>query len=168
MRRIAVVGMVILAVVAMPVIAGAKAGDKPAKVTICHVPDDGGTPHFIEVNAKAVAAHEAHGDYPEACEAPSDEPTDNLPPTASILASPQCSWSGECSYLVLYSSGSADPEGNDLTYFWTVTGSDGTTVNYMTSSVTIMLAGQTSFLVTLVVSDGELLSEPAQAFVEIP
>ena len=92
----------------------------------------------------------------------------NLPPTASILASPQCSWSGECSYLVLYSSGSADPEGNDLSYFWTVTGSDGTTVNYMTSSVTIMLAGQTSFMVTLVVSDGELLSEPAQAFVEIP
>lgn len=59
MRRIAVVGMIILGLVAVPLIAAAKPA--PEKVEICHVTGDGGA-HVIEVSTKAMQKHMDHGD----------------------------------------------------------------------------------------------------------
>lgn len=59
MRRITVIGMIIMGLVALPLVAAA--GPAP-KVEICHQTGDGES-HIIEVSTKAFEAHEAHGDW---------------------------------------------------------------------------------------------------------
>ncbi|HSR44790.1 MAG TPA: hypothetical protein VLT15_06130 [Acidimicrobiia bacterium] len=61
MRRITVVGMIILGLVAVPLIAAAKPAPEK-KVEICHFDDDG-IGHVINVSVKALPAHLAHEDY---------------------------------------------------------------------------------------------------------
>ena len=67
MRRITVVGMIILGLVAMPLIAAAKPAPEK-KTEICHFNGEG-VGHTIEVSKKAVTAHLAHGDSEGECTA---------------------------------------------------------------------------------------------------
>lgn len=66
MRRITVIGMIILGLVALPLMAAAKSDKTPDKIEICHVDDDGET-RTIEVSEKAKTAHLNHGDVEGAC-----------------------------------------------------------------------------------------------------
>ena len=154
MRRIAVVGMVILAVVALPVIAGAKAGDKPAKVTVCHLPDDGGAPHEIVVNEKALPAHIGHGDVEGNCDFAEPDPPENTAPTAVMTIDGSCSdFYPVCTFWA-DADGSIDPDGDELTYYWEITGpataSGSGPVIYMIDKP------PGTYTVTLTVSDGFL------------
>jgi hypothetical protein len=86
MRRITVIGMIILGLVALPLMAAAKSDKTPDKIEICHVDEDGET-RTIEVSEKAKAAHLKHGDALEACpEASTTEP----PVTASFVGAVTC------------------------------------------------------------------------------
>lgn len=169
MRRIAVVGMIILGLVAVPLIAAAKPA--PEKTEICHVTGDGGT-HTITVSEKALPAHLAHGDEELACVDPAGTTPDTTPPpnqapTATITYSYSCDDSGpfvQCRDEFDGAS-SSDPEGSDLIYFWTVNGPYGST-NFNSPILSIPEDPNISFTVTLVVSDGQLLSEPAVWYIE--
>ena len=66
MRRITVIGMIILGLVALPLMAAATpAPDK--KVEICHSTGDGDF-HTVEVSRNALQAHLDHGDPEGACD----------------------------------------------------------------------------------------------------
>ena len=95
MRRITVIGMIILGLVALPLMAAAKSDKAPDKMEICHVDDDGET-HVIEVSPNAVAAHYGHndpefteGDIAQQCAALDSgvDAGDSAPPTAEIQVS---------------------------------------------------------------------------------
>jgi hypothetical protein len=58
--------MIILGLVALPLVAAAKPEAKPPKIEICHSTGDGEA-HVIEVSAKALEAHLAHGDIEGLC-----------------------------------------------------------------------------------------------------
>ncbi|MDH5373162.1 MAG: hypothetical protein OEX97_09485, partial [Acidimicrobiia bacterium] len=84
MRRITVVGMIILSLVAMPLVVSAKGGGD-SKVIVCHFPDEGGDPHEITISDKALGAHvgddkhEGHGDLEGECPDLDALPPVNLP-----------------------------------------------------------------------------------------
>ena len=165
MRRITVVGMIILSLVAMPLVVSA--APSTDKVEICHVTGDGDA-HTISVSEKALKGHLKHGDLPLPCDAPEAPlPDDNQAPIAEIQLSFTCVF-GVCEYLTFNGSSSSDPEGLPLSFFWTVTGSDGITSTHLGTGATVPVYGNTSFVVTLVVSDGELQSDEAMEVVLVP
>ncbi len=151
MRRIAVVGMIILGLVALPLIAGAAAGGTD-KVQVCHFPDGGGDPHEIVIAEKALKGHANHGDTEGVCPDLSSLPPANTPPVAVIA--PIFCGSFSCD-MVLDGTGSFDDEGDPLTFAWTVVGTSNT---YSSSEPFwyIINPPTDTYEVTLVVSDGEL------------
>ena len=66
MRRITVIGMIILGLVALPLVAAAAPALK-GKTEICHMTGDGDL-HTVEVSKNALQAHINHGDSKGACE----------------------------------------------------------------------------------------------------
>lgn len=132
------------------------------KVTICHIPPGNpGNAHTISVGEPAVAKHVAnHGDTLGACD------VDNQPPNAEA-GEDQCLLLGEVA--ILDGSGSSDPDGDPITFAWTITeGPDGSTV---------VLSGETTvdptftpdqlgeYVLELVVSDGELTDDDSVSVV---
>lgn len=157
MRRITVVGMIILGLVAVPLVVGAKAGDKPAKVAVCHIPDSG-EPHEIVISEKALKAHvgdfdnEGHGDTLGECPDLAELPPANTPPVASVTITSSCALS--CTFK-FDGSASFDDEGDALTYQWKITGPDKTWSS--TDPITFAPGFQDDTLVyEFTVSDGEL------------
>ena len=122
MRRITVIGMIILGLVALPLMAAAKPDAKPAKVGICHIPEEGGEPHGIVISEKALPAHEAHGDLLGDCLDLTNLPPVNTAPVAVIEVT-RCSFYDGCT-LLLDGTGSFDDEGDSLSYSWTITDSE--------------------------------------------
>ena len=114
MRRITVIGMIILGLVALPLVAAAKSDKTPDKIEICHVDDDGES-RTIEVSEKAETAHLAHGDAPEACAEPST--TEAPAVTAAFVGTVTC---GE-GFYELYCDLALDSDGSTgaiATYEW--------------------------------------------------
>ena len=159
MRRIAVVGMVVLAVVAMPLVVGAKSGEKPAKLTVCHIPDDGGEPHEIVVNEKALPAHLGHDDVEGTCDFAEPDPV-NSPPTAVITTvMNDCAGSmfgTQCTVLV-DGLASSDPDGDPLSYDWVFSGPAGIGGSASGGEVLITGGAEGFYTFTLTVSDGTAL-----------
>jgi hypothetical protein len=153
MRRIAVVGMVILAVVALPLVVGAKAGDKPAKVTICHIPD-AGEAHEIVVSERALEAHLGHGDPVGDCPSDSDLPPLNTAPVAVINVSASCSYFTGCA-LTLDGQDSFDDESDPLIYAWVIIAPNGSETTSDWPALAIS-GDPGTYQVSLTVSDGEL------------
>jgi hypothetical protein len=149
--------MVILAVVALPVIAGAKAGDKPAKVTVCHLPDDGGAPHEIVVNEKALPAHIGHGDVEGNCDFADPDPV-NSPPTAAIdviwnICESSMFYGTQCT-LKVDGLASSDPDGDPLSYDWVFSGPAGIGGSASGGEVLITGGAEGFYTFTLTVGDG--------------
>ncbi|MDF1595786.1 MAG: hypothetical protein P1T08_06780 [Acidimicrobiia bacterium] len=162
MRRIAVVGMIISGLVALPLIAGAAAGGTN-KVQVCHFPDGGGDPHEIVIAEKALKGHANHGDIVGACLERDSLPPVNTPPVA-VIAPIDCG-AFSCD-MVLDGTDSFDDEGDPLTFAWTVVGTSNT---YSSSEAFwyINAPPADTYEVTLVVSDGEL-SDTSQTTVVAP
>lgn len=158
MRRIAIVGMVILAMVALPLVVGAKPGNQPAKFAVCHIPDDGGEPHVITVSEKALAAHvgdEGHGDIlGDECPTEDELPPANTPPVAGIEASLECTTGLFRVCTLVFSSSSFDAEQDPLTFSWAIAGPTGP-FSSDSPEVTINQAPSGEYSATLTVSDGE-------------
>lgn len=173
MRRIAIVGMILVSLVAVPLAAAAGGSEKSE---VCHIQDDGEM-KTLTVGGKALEAHMRHGDEPVACEAleeepPADDsPPANQPPVAYFEANPVCDdFFGICTHIAADSTGSYDPEGGSLVYYWTVTDSTGHSQTYGSAGVVFQIvAGMTSYTVSLVVYDDEgLASEPFTVVVPVP
>ena len=160
MRRITVVGMIILSLVAMPLVVSAKGGGD-SKVIVCHFPNEGGDPHEITISDKAFGAHvgddkhEGHGDLEGDCPDLDALPPVNMPPIAVIQFTSNCSpLIGTCVPLI-DGTGSYDEYPEALTFSWTIEGPSGTS-----TSMYPVVGGLSShigdtFTVTLAVSDGE-------------
>jgi hypothetical protein len=148
MKRISVIGLVILGLVAMPLVVAA-APNGARKMAVCHMPDDGGAPHEIVVNGNALKGHLDHGDLVGSC--PSELP-ENTAPTAVVGFSSVCSFFAGCT-IYLDGTGSTDPDGDALSYAWTVSG--GASVTSTGPSFSFPgPAGE--YGVTLTVSDGAM------------
>jgi len=140
MRRITVVGMIILSLVAMPLVVAAAPALK-GKTEICHIAGNGDA-QMIEISLNAVAAHEAHGDT-ETCSI--DETTVPLEAafTFTILVE-TCSFFG-CEVELDASSS----EGNIDSYFWVASNGENAVganakimlPNFATSTVTLAVDG---------------------------
>ena len=128
MRRITVVGMIILGLVAMPLVAAARNDPKPdKKVEICHVTGNGEA-QLIEVNKNAFEAHEAHGDWEvdaedsaEACVAPSG--TTEIPELTAAFAT-----SNETCLAIFNCTVDVDASeslGDIVKYIWSAPGASG-------------------------------------------
>lgn len=147
MRRISIIGLIIAGLVAMPLIVAAAPGGE-GKVAVCHIPDDGGAPHEIVVNAKALKAHQNHGDIEGAC--PDEEPTNTAPTAVIGFSTIWCSFGGTCE-MELDGTGSSDPESDPLTYVWTVNA-----VQVSTDASFTFQGARGEYGITLTVSDGSL------------
>jgi hypothetical protein len=91
-------------------------------------------------------------------------------PTASIAASPMSvpAGDGDQTVVTLDGSGSSDPDGDQLSYAWTVpsgTFVEGTTASDAIAKVTF--PGAAPYVVTLVVDDGNGGSDEAQVTIGI-
>ena len=163
MRRITVVGMIILSLVAMPLVVGARAGDKPAKMTVCHIPDSG-EPHEIVISERALTAHQDHGDLEGDCPDLASLPPANTPPVADIAVIEviPCNFFG-CSSLWLDGSGSFDDEGDAMTFDWSVSDSFG--LETTSSEASFGMSGPPGdYAISLTVSDGELTNTATTTF----
>lgn len=158
MRRIAVVGMIILGLVALPLIAGA-VPDGKAKELVCHMPDaGGGAPHTIEISQKALQKHLDHGDLPGTCEGliVDSEAPNNAPTASFVVAEQSCDgfFIIVCS-VTLDGSGSHDPDNDALTYSWFFSsGQPFESTTSQTLTVFSLEPGDYSF--SLTVDDGSL------------
>jgi hypothetical protein len=146
MKRISVIGLVILGLVAMPLVVAAAPGGA-RKMAVCHIPDDGGAPHELVVSGNAFEKHLDHGDLVGSC--PSELP-ENTAPTAVVGFRSVCSFVGACT-IYLDGTGSTDPDGDALSYAWTVSGGASVT----STSPSFSFSGSAGeYGVTLTVSDG--------------
>ena len=146
MRRITVIGMIILGLVALPLMAAAKNDPRPdKKVEICHVTGNGET-QLIEVNKNAFEAHEVHGDWEvdaedsaEACVAPSG--TTEVPELSAAFAT-----SNETCLAIFNCTVDVDASeslGDIVSYTWSAPAAIGGTVgsNGMITTITGMAPG---------------------------
>ena len=163
MRRITVIGMIILGLVALPLMAAAKSDKTPDKVGICHIPEEGGEPHGIVISKKALSAHEAHGDLLGNCPDLTALPPVNTAPVADIdvLEDSFCYFLG-CS-LFLDGTGSFDDEGDSLSYSWTVTNSAGDET-WSEDSEFFFKGPSDVYTVELTVFDGEFYDTDVTTF----
>ena len=170
MRRITVIGMIILGLVALPLMAAAKSDNTPAKTQLCHMTGDGEA-HVIEVSEKAEAAHVEHGDWvidgdalaeacgievPEPSQVPDEDPV--IPPAANFVddviscgnfLNPYCS-------IVLDASGST---GAIDTYIWRLSGPTTIDLEGPTHSLTKVLMGTYTVVLTVSGPDGTDIEE---------
>lgn len=130
------------------------------KVTICHVPPGNpGNAHTITVGAPAVDAHLAHGDSLGACA--DDQEPENEPPVADA-GTDQLVYLG--AEVVLDGSASFDPDGDPLTYLWTLVSAPAGAVVELSDPAAVSpsflpeVPGE--YVFSLVVNDGEFDSEP--------
>ena len=141
MRRITVIGMIILGLVALPLMAAAKpAPDK--KVEICHVDEDGET-RTIEVSKNAEAAHLAHSDEVGPCV---ETETTELPAIEAAFT-----FTKDCSggfFNCVITVDAAASTGQIDTYAWA--GPNGSTATGVSATFGQLIPG--TYTVTLAVS----------------
>ena len=152
MRRITVIGMIILGLVALPLVAAAKPEAKPAKIEICHSTGDGS--HTIEVAAKALDGHLGHGDTEGGC---ADVDTTELPALKAsfVIVTIECEegFYGVPCTLKLDASGSEGaPAGYEWMYFDGTAG--GTAYGQMPSIENLRKGTNTAVSLTIVDDDG--------------
>ena len=101
-----------------------------------------------------------------------DDPNgpDNQDPVARIEASPLTVPAGDANQTVVTidASESSDPDGNQLSYSWTVP--NGTFVNGTTANdpiIEVTFPGTAAYVVTLTVSDGNGGTDSAQVTIDI-
>ncbi len=156
MRRIAIVGMILMSLVAVPLVAAAAPS---AKSDVCHVQDDGEM-KTLTVGGKALQAHLNHGDTEGPCvEAP---PADDTPPAVEPLVATfthtiECGVDpyGPLATCDVVVTASVNAEG-DLSFVWSV---DGAVFTHLGAEFAFPTFDGMTHLVTLQVSDGDRMSD---------
>jgi hypothetical protein len=148
MRRITVIGMIILGLVALPLMAAAKSDKTPDKIEICHVDEDGET-RTIEVSEKAEAAHLAHGDEAGPCADPTGAELPVL--TAEFTGSVTCG-TGFFFMICDLSLDSTGSSGDIASYEWTYATGDDAGIAYGPTAKFEDLSKGTTAEVTLTVT----------------
>ncbi len=153
MRRIAIVGMILMSLVAMPLVAVAAPSPKSE---VCHIQDDGAM-KTLTVGGKAAQAHLNHGDTAGACEEapPVDEPADE-PLVATFSSFVSCDTDpfafGACDVVV---TASVNAQGS-LSYMWWV---DGVVYTGYGAQLAFPTFDGMTHLIALQVADGDRISD---------
>ncbi len=155
MRRIAIVGMILVSLVAVPLVAAAAPGEKSE---VCHLQDDGEM-KTLTVGGKALQAHLNHGDAEGACDEapPAEEPPAVEPLVATFSHAIECGADPDdpfasCDVVV---SASVSAEGS-FTFVWSV---DGVVFTHLGAEFAFPAFDGMTHLVTLQVSDGDRVSD---------
>jgi PKD repeat protein len=89
----------------------------------------------------------------------------NRPPVASFTWSPQPVWEGD---TVQLNNSSTDPDGDSLTYQWTIRWPDGSQTSATTKNLTRVFTQPGTMQITLTASDGELSNSISHAITVRP